>query len=1025
MQLPSNSSPPLSHLLQSLIDVTRTLPVARKRLMSTDINYGRELLVTLARHTGGWIGWEATTLRTIAEELAFVALADRGVRVASDIEVGVLVNRAFANTLTTNRTRSRFVVFERNVGFRRALRNSLLEVRMAGISATTLRERAPHHTPAADLATVLEEYEHLLKTQKLADSAELFRVAIETFANEAPFVLTGTMFLAPSLAEYGLPGELLRQLVAYGAQMLEGDAGLPVAAYVGQLDFFAAATPSEELREVFRRVMAEGLRWDEVEIATTDPDTYGIALDALCQHIGTGATMLRGVSLSRTRLGRALERWFAWLEDGLPANTLRQSLEAGDLQDPTQSVSSTAIARELRAQRIGWGRDRYEAAIRRIMTGDALSHMKRHDDETDDEFAARRTSRVRSLAATAALLRRLIDIIPDVPQRGVSTVTRTSCAALATATLGWLDLIALRGPSEENTTTKLRTRLQQLADADQEVVPFAVALATLREMLSDVRAWPLIANEHKLWRSTGGLVHLTDLVHAGTTGRRRTFVVGLDADRVDAAIAQDPLLPDSVRLVISPDTLFTSSVRKSLHDRAVNAALSSIRGRVTFSYAVSSALEGREAGPSTLMLQAWRLQQGDSTLSFEKLRAALTPPASAIPVATSPTQLRALLDARDVWMDALADSALLLNGDAQVREAFPMLAAGLSAATMTTRTELTPYHGVVPEAAQILDPTLRPDVEISPSALERLASCPLSWLYRYGLSIWPPEDPVYDADHWLDAMQRGSLLHEVFERFITAYQGHQHDITTPEARDQMMSIVDDCIARWRDDVPPPGEAIFMAEAVELRGAALAFLQMERQLADSGDTARWAYVELAFGDGAPGGRYELPDGTTIGIRGRADRVDELHDKTLRVIDYKTGGTHRYTKSPKTGPFNGGRQLQPALYAAVLEQRLGQPVSRFEYRFPTPKGKNDIVAYSADELAQAKPIIDNLLAHVRAGEFIPTQDPNDCRFCEYAPICRTQGGEYTTISPRAQWAADNAEQLPSYSGMLDRRSGEVMS
>jgi len=74
------------------------------------------------------------------------------------------------------------------------------------------------------------------------------------------------------------------------------------------VDLFAAASPSHELREVCRRIVMDGHRWDDVEIVTTDVDTYGIALDALCQQLGIGATMLHGVPLARTRLGRALDR---------------------------------------------------------------------------------------------------------------------------------------------------------------------------------------------------------------------------------------------------------------------------------------------------------------------------------------------------------------------------------------------------------------------------------------------------------------------------------------------------------------------------------------------------------------------------------------------------------------------------------------------------------------------------------------------------------------------------------------------
>jgi hypothetical protein len=66
-----------SRLLRALDAVTAAAPGTRKRLVGPDLNFGRELLVALARLRGGWIGWEATNLRGIAEELAFVPLAEQ------------------------------------------------------------------------------------------------------------------------------------------------------------------------------------------------------------------------------------------------------------------------------------------------------------------------------------------------------------------------------------------------------------------------------------------------------------------------------------------------------------------------------------------------------------------------------------------------------------------------------------------------------------------------------------------------------------------------------------------------------------------------------------------------------------------------------------------------------------------------------------------------------------------------------------------------------------------------------------
>src|SRR5690606_11166271 len=97
---------------------------------------------------------------------------------------------------------------------------------------------------------------------------------------------------------------------------------------------------------------------------------------------------------------------------------------------------------------------------------------------------------------------------------------------------------------------RLDVRLAQIEGIEEPEVSFATALAALRLGVADLRAWPMLTSDRKPWSASGGMVHLTDLAHAGTTGRRRIFVVGLDADRTGAVTRQDPLLTESIRTAL-------------------------------------------------------------------------------------------------------------------------------------------------------------------------------------------------------------------------------------------------------------------------------------------------------------------------------------------------------------------------------------------------------------------------------------------------------------------------------------------
>ncbi|HEX2778715.1 MAG TPA: PD-(D/E)XK nuclease family protein, partial [Gemmatimonadaceae bacterium] len=493
------------------------------------------------------------------------------------------------------------------------------------------------------------------------------------------------------------------------------------------------------------------------------------------------------------------------------------------------------------------------------------------------------------------------------------------------------------------------------------------------------------------------------LAHAGTTGRGRVFVVGLDADRTSGPTRQDPFLTDAVRAALPAGRMATNADRREERARQLRSALATLRGRVTLSYATSGSLDGREAGPAPVLLECWRIAEGDPSLSFEKLRERLRPPACAVPDAGD-----AAIDARDVWLGAIAQDSLLLDGTAVVRECFASLDAGLRAADAARAPEAGPHHGIVLAAMGEFDLVAR-GKSLSPSSLELLAKCPLAWFYRNGLSLRPPDDPDYDPDAWLDALERGSLLHEVYEEMTKRYLGRQREILGDDARDEVLRIAEAVIARWRERVPPPGETVYEAEAAEIRRAAIAYLEMERALARAGDGGVWLQPEVKFGGDDRPGVYDLGDGRVLPVHGRVDRVDRLPGGGLRVVDYKTGKSTFYQKSAKKALFDGGRQLQAAIYAAALTQVLGERVSRFEYRFPTERGESEIVSYDAEEMRAAVQIVRDLLEQAESGAFLPTTESRDCGFCDCQPICRAgyDARDRKTVSPRAAWAEANVE------------------
>ena len=316
---------------------------------------------------------------------------------------------------------------------------------------------------------------------------------------------------------------------------------------------------------------------------------------------------------------------------------------------------------------------------------------------------------------------------------------------------------------------------------------------------------------------------------------------------------------------------------------------------------------------------------------------------------------------------------------------FNNIKLGITAETARNTRNYTEYDGLIQIDAEEYDPRINQDKRLSAGKLETLAKCPYSYFLKEILKVRTVEDVSFDANKWLDASTRGSLLHSIFENF---YKKLTQDHAKPSYANHLeliLEIAQGLIDEQKEVLPPPNERVYQRERTDILACCEIFLKEEEQYSENYQSLHFEY-SFGIGEKDPA-IITLPSGK-IKISGIIDRVDQSKDGKYHIIDYKTGSTYGYSKN---AAFKGGRQLQHMIYAMAIEQHLNLGegvVEESSYYFPTQKGLAQRFTRKQDRELRTNglDILEKLIDAVKHGHFEMTDDVNDCKFCEFKLVCR---------------------------------------
>jgi len=277
--------------------------------------------------------------------------------------------------------------------------------------------------------------------------------------------------------------------------------------------------------------------------------------------------------------------------------------------------------------------------------------------------------------------------------------------------------------------------------------------------------------------------------------------------------------------------------------------------------------------------------------------------------------------------------------------------------------------------------------------IETYRACPFGFFVERLLGIEVAEVPLAE----FDARVRGTILHDVLQRFHERYRGKAVDeVPLDEAARAMAEWVEDVFDErsWRSRTAPHGVA--MVEKARLQTQLERYLHIERERRET----QWkpSHFEVGFGRAAPGhpdaaGHEPLttsapfPLDTRQGpvlFSGRIDRIDRAGAEG-RIIDYKSGAV------PTLKDIKTGLSLQLTIYALALEEFLDRDTSCAEADFlPVGRKRRKRPDDWRQREATAREAVADCVEGIRAGRFPPTPSEGACAYCRARRICRYEPG-----------------------------------
>ena len=277
-----------------------------------------------------------------------------------------------------------------------------------------------------------------------------------------------------------------------------------------------------------------------------------------------------------------------------------------------------------------------------------------------------------------------------------------------------------------------------------------------------------------------------------------------------------------------------------------------------------------------------------------------------------------------------------------------------------------------------------------------MLQCPFRFFLNKILYLDSPSLPEdWDGVTWLNAMDRGSLYHEILDLYFSRLRKKGFK-TDKKKSDLLRMTAEELIKEYKQNLQPD-KNIYQHEKSEIMSTLKIILAKENNINQYTDYEN-IMTEASFGLKAKERRADilssgaiktsLSKNQDIKLHGYIDRIDiDRKRKKARLIDYKTGKNRLNMDSPRDWD-NQAENIQHVVYGMVFEKFLKKyKVNELETGYYFISEKGDFTLAITDFFSVVKDFkkaADSVLKTTKK-ERAFFLNPDNCEYCDFTTIC----------------------------------------